>query len=151
MCLVIGGCDWVLVWFILLDSLLLFSPSSQKFGFFLHGATASSGPCPLHYRGFTVILRHTTLGRFPLGEWSVRRRGDLTHKRQTYMALAGFEPSVVASERLQTHAWEDKSGIVQWNVPVTEPQRIGFSSRCKQVPFLCWQLKLKILGAEIFP
>ena len=36
------------------------------FFFFLHGATASSGPGP--HRGFTIALRHTTLGRTPLDE-----------------------------------------------------------------------------------
>jgi hypothetical protein len=35
---------------------------------FIHGATASSGPGPLQYRGFTVTLRHATLGRTPLDE-----------------------------------------------------------------------------------
>jgi len=28
--------------------------------------TASSGPGPPHCRGFTITLRHTTLGRTPL-------------------------------------------------------------------------------------
>ena len=27
-----------------------------------------SGPGPPHYRGLTVTLRHTTVGRFPLDE-----------------------------------------------------------------------------------
>ena len=27
-----------------------------------------------YYRGFTIKLRHTTLGRTPLDEWSARRR-----------------------------------------------------------------------------
>jgi hypothetical protein len=31
-----------------------------------HGATAPSVPGPPHYRGFTITLRHTTLGRTPL-------------------------------------------------------------------------------------
>ena len=58
----------------------------------------------LHYRGFTITLRHTTLGRTPLGEWSARCR-DLyltthnTHKRQTSMTLVGFEPAIPATER----------------------------------------------------
>jgi hypothetical protein len=49
----------------------------RKFNFthlFIHGATARSGlrlPC---YRSFTIILRHTTLSRNPLDEWSVRCR-----------------------------------------------------------------------------
>jgi hypothetical protein len=77
--------------------------------FFPHGATAPSGPGPSHYRGFTITLRHTTVGRTPLDEWSAPRR-DLyltthnTHKRQTSMPSAGFEPTIPASERPQTHA-----------------------------------------------
>ena len=63
--------------------------------FFFHGATAPSGTEASHYLGFTIALRHTTLGRTPLDEWSARRR-DLyltiydTHNRQTSMSLAGF-------------------------------------------------------------
>jgi hypothetical protein len=47
-----------------------------------------SGPRPPHCPGFAITLRHTTLCRTPLGEWSARHR-DLyltthnTHKRQT--------------------------------------------------------------------
>jgi len=33
-----------------------------------HGTTAPSGPGQTHYRGFTITLRHITLGRTPLGE-----------------------------------------------------------------------------------
>jgi hypothetical protein len=56
-----------------------------------------------------ITLRHTTLGRTPLDEGSVRRR-DLyltthnTHNRQTSIPAAGFEPATPASERPQTHA-----------------------------------------------
>jgi hypothetical protein len=78
-------------------------------GIFPHGATAPSGPEPPHYRGFTVILRHIALCRTPLDEWSAVRR-DLylsthnTHKRQTSVPPAKFEPAIPASERPQTHA-----------------------------------------------
>jgi hypothetical protein len=34
------------------------------------GAKDPSGPGRPHYRGFTITLRHTTLGRTPLDEWS---------------------------------------------------------------------------------
>ena len=53
--------------------------------------------------------RHGTLVRTPLDELSVRR-SDLyltthnTHKRETSMPPAGFEPTIPASERSQTHA-----------------------------------------------
>jgi hypothetical protein len=33
-----------------------------------NGATAPSGPGPPYYRGFTITLSHTTLGRTPLDE-----------------------------------------------------------------------------------
>jgi hypothetical protein len=52
--------------------------------FFLPWRNNTSGPRPPHYRGFTITLRHTTLGRTPLDELSARRR-DLyltTHNTQ---------------------------------------------------------------------
>jgi hypothetical protein len=54
-------------------------------------------------------LRHTTLGRTPLDEEPARRR-DLyltahnTHQRQTSMPPVEFEPTILVSERPQTHA-----------------------------------------------
>jgi hypothetical protein len=95
----------VLVRFKLLTAYL----TSVTLPFFLHGATSPSGPGPLHYRHFTTTLRHTTLRRAPLDEWSARRR-DLylttrnSHKRQTSMQLVGFETAIAASERSLTHA-----------------------------------------------
>jgi len=32
------------------------------------------GPDPLHYQGFTIIIRQTTIGRTPLDELSARYR-----------------------------------------------------------------------------
>jgi hypothetical protein len=153
MCLVVGGCDWNLGWFaILLDSLVFFTPPSRNPDLFLHDATACSGPVPPHYRGFTIILRHTTLGRCPLDEWSVRRR-DLyltTHKRQTSMTLAGFEPSIVPRERLQTHAWDDKYGIVQWNLQRNR-HRLDFLPVASRLRFVM-VLEVKDLGGlKVFP
>jgi len=52
--------------------------------------------------------RRTTVGRTPLEEWSARRRGLYltTHntQRQTSMPPVGFEPTISADERPQTHA-----------------------------------------------
>ena len=76
---------------------------------FFHDSTAPSRHRPPRCWGFEIKLRHTTLGRTPLDEWSVRRR-DLyltinnTHKRQASMPPAGFEPAIPASEEPQTHA-----------------------------------------------
>jgi len=60
-----------------------------------------------HCRGFTITLTHTTLSRAPLDEWSVRRRGlylttHNSHKRQTSLSPAGFEPAFPTSEWPQT-------------------------------------------------
>jgi len=75
----------------------------------INGSTARNGPGPPHYRGFTITLRHITLGTIPLAELSARRR-DLhltthnTHKRQASIPLARFEPTIPASEWSQTYA-----------------------------------------------
>jgi len=72
------------------------------------GTTAPSGQVPPRYRSFTITLRFTTFGRTSLGEWSVLHR-DLyltthnTHKRQTSIPPAGFEPAIPVIERPQTH------------------------------------------------
>ena len=76
--------------------------------FFFHATTAPSGIGPPSFRGFTITLRHTTLGWTPLYEWSARRR-DLyptTHTTSTRetMPTANFEPPFPASEPQQNHA-----------------------------------------------
>ena len=71
---------------------------------FFHGATAHSERGSPHYRDFTIALRHTTIGRIPLGKWSSRRR-DLfltthnTQNRQTSMPPVGFEPTISPGKR----------------------------------------------------
>ena len=50
-----------------------------------------------------------TLRKTSLDEWSARRRERYlttqnTHKRETSMPPAGFEPAIPAGERPQTHA-----------------------------------------------
>jgi len=74
---------------------------------FLHRATGNR-PGPPHCRGFTITLRHTTLGRTHVYVWSVRRR-DLyltthnTHKSKISTPPAGFEPAIPGCVRPQTH------------------------------------------------
>jgi hypothetical protein len=51
-------------------------------------------------------IRQSTVGRTPLDEWSDRRRELYLTKhntQQTYKAPAGFEPTIPAGERSQTH------------------------------------------------
>jgi hypothetical protein len=74
------------------------------------GATALVGREVLTVEdSWSRSLRHTTLGRTPLDEWSARRR-DLylstheTQKRQISMLSSGFEPTTPVRERPQTHA-----------------------------------------------
>ena len=55
--------------------------------------------------------RHNTLGRFPLDEWSAKPRylylaKHNTHKRQTSMAAARFEPTIPSTERPQTQIFD---------------------------------------------
>jgi hypothetical protein len=79
-----------------------------------------------------ITLKHTTLGRTALDELSARRR-DLyftthnTHKRErereTSILPAGFEPTIPASERPQTHALDSAgTGIALGNKYNTEMQ-----------------------------
>ena len=63
-----------------------------------------SGPRSLHFWSCEITLRHSTLGRTPLNDWSARRRDVYlkTHRiHQTSMFLAGFEPAIPASHRPQ--------------------------------------------------
>jgi len=85
-------------------------------------------------RGFTIILRHTTVGRTPLSEWYVRRR-DLyltthnTHTRQISMPPEGFEPAIPASERSQTHALDrTATGIGSTALRISFAYLVAFQS-----------------------
>ena len=74
-----------------------------------HFAAAPSGLEPQHYRGFTITLRHTTLGKTPLDGWSVRCRDIYltthnTHNRHIFMSPTVFEPAIPANEGPNTHA-----------------------------------------------
>jgi hypothetical protein len=91
-------------------NLRVFKLTSNLQKIFFNGSTTLWGPRPPHCsRLHDHTLRHTTLGRTPLDEGSARRR-DLyltthnTQKRQTSKPPAGFEPTIPASERPQTHA-----------------------------------------------
>ena len=79
-----------------------------KFLLYFYGVTAPSGAGPPHCRSLTITLRHTTLGRAPLDEWSARRK-DLyltTHNtdKEIDMSPAEFGPVKPVSERLYTRA-----------------------------------------------
>ena len=87
--------------------------------------------------------RRTTVGKTSLDEWSARRR-DLyltthnTHNRQTSMPPVGFEPTLSAGERPQTHA-SDRAATGTGHVNFTGPVwtnilcRKFVLSKCKSV------------------
>ena len=90
------------------SSLSYYANASQCFRFSLYGSTALLG-LGLLFEVPRSHSRHNTLGKIPLDEWSARRRDhylttDNTHKKQTSMFPAGFEPVIPASEQPQTHA-----------------------------------------------
>ena len=67
-----------------------------------------------HYRRFIFIFRTTAFGRTPLDEWSARHRYRFltthnTHKRKTFMHLAGFENTFPLSERRQINMLERRA------------------------------------------
>jgi len=82
----------------------------RSYYFFYHGATAPVVQDLLIIEdSWSPSVRHITLGRTPLDEWSARRRVLYlttynTHKRQTSTPVAGFEPIIPTSEQPQTHA-----------------------------------------------
>jgi hypothetical protein len=68
-----------------------------------------SAPGALHYRGFPITLKYSTFGRNPRDDGSARYRGlyvttHNNHERLISMPGEGFEPTIPASERLQTLA-----------------------------------------------
>jgi hypothetical protein len=73
---------WMLCWLSTVHGITICLPLPWH-----NSPPSGSGSPP--YRGFTITLRHTTVGRTPLGEWSARRR-DLfltmhdTHKRDIH-------------------------------------------------------------------
>jgi hypothetical protein len=58
----------------------------------------SGGPEPPYYRGFTITLRHTTLGRTPLEGWSARRKTPLPDNTQHSQPT-----DIRAPGRIRTH------------------------------------------------
>jgi hypothetical protein len=90
-----------------------------------------SGPRP-QYRGFTFALRRTTLGGTHLGRWP-NRPGDLnlavqnSHKRQTFMPPARFEPKSQQASSCRPHALgSPATGIGYSYMPKTDVCRDVF-------------------------
>jgi len=68
-----------------------YSPSRFTSLYFrFRGATPPGGPEPPHCQGITITLRHTTLGRTPLDEWSARRWQHTTLTIDKHACLRRF-------------------------------------------------------------
>ena len=108
--------------------------SGQAFG--LTEGTGPSAPGLPYYRGFTITLRHTTLGRTPLDEWSAQCRDFYltthnTHKRQISLPPAGFEPTIPAIKQCtERHALDHAA--------------IGIGSVDTVDFYKCWSMKMFI-------
>jgi len=89
---------------------------------FFNGETAPSGSRPPHCRSYMITLRHSTLDRTPLDEWSARRRNlyrttHNTHSRQTSIHPVEIKPKIPASKWSQSHAVDNEaSGMVNRNL-----------------------------------
>jgi hypothetical protein len=87
---------------------------------FLHGTTDHVGPGPSHYRGFAITLRHTTLSRTSLDDWSVRRRELMTPKQSQeaiFHATAGIWTRSPSKGAPQTHVLDRAAtGIFKGNM-----------------------------------
>ena len=71
-------------------------------------ATIPSVPWLPYYRDFMFTLRHITIGKTPLDEWSAGRSDHCVtthsiHKWQTSMSPVGFETAIPASVLSQIH------------------------------------------------
>jgi len=115
-----------------------------KIDFFSCGAWTQRGSWPPHSWDFLDhTQRRTTVGRTPMDECSARRR-DLyltthnTHNRQTSMLRVGFEPTISAGERPQTHALG--YGYIGARTDTTQQTNICLGIHCRNVWLhLNWQ------------
>jgi len=93
-------------------------------------------PGPPHPRGFTITLRHTTLGRTPTEKWPARRADlylttHITHKRRTSMPRTVFEPTIPKRERPQTDALDRAATDRQNAISVYEISYCRHSNRVR--------------------
>lgn len=108
-------------WRITIESLIA---GITKFFILYHGATALVASL-FRIRDHT---RHTTLGRIPLGKWSVRRR-DLyikthnNHKTQTSNTPEVFKPRIPSRDRSPNHALYHAATGRIFNDYLTKSQR----------------------------
>jgi hypothetical protein len=99
-----------------------------------------SWPDPPHCIGFTIILRHTALGRTPLQDWSARRRElyvttNNARNRQRSVLQAGFEP---VSDRPQTHALDSAAMFLIYPPLILSRPVMPFGIILLILSFICY-------------
>jgi hypothetical protein len=114
-------------------------------------------PGPPHYRGFTITLRHTTIGRTPLDEWSARRRylyltTHNRHKRQISMPRLYSNPQSqqVSGRRLTPYSARllGSSSKADSQQNSNRQNETIMSNRCHQVS-RCLQKSLALFDIEV--
>ena len=81
--------------------------------FYFQDPKAPSVPGPPLYRGFTVILRHSALGRIPLICPTQRPLPHNSHtQRETSLLPAGFKPAIPANGCPQNHAIDRVARVI---------------------------------------
>jgi hypothetical protein len=135
---------------------IIINYSILRFSFF-YGAKAPSVSGLPHYWGFTITLRHTTLGRTPLDEWSALRRylyltTHDTHKRQTSMPRQYSNPQSqqVSGRRLTPYSARPLGSFSEADCQHNSNRQNEtiISNRCHQVPN-CLQQSLALLDIEV--
>jgi hypothetical protein len=91
---------------------LMTRSAAQNWPNFYNGATALRGSWSPFYGRFTITLRHTTIVRTPLDEWSARLRKiylttHSTHKKQTSIFPVTFQQQ---SHEASGH-WDRRIGL----------------------------------------
>jgi len=72
-----------------------------------YGTTTPSGPDSYLYRGFTITLRYTTVGRNPLDEWWAWPRNLYRTTHNTQKRLTSIPNSGIRSRNSSEHAVTD--------------------------------------------
>ena len=95
--------------------------------------TTPSGPGPPQYRGFTIILRHTTSGRV-----TQRPLPDNTqHSLETPVPSVGFDPTIPSRKRPQIHALKSLS---IWIIIINTPQRSSVVTKVRSKTKVLWNV-----------
>ena len=109
--------------------------TSRSYFVFILWFDSRRGPRLPRCWGLEVTLRHITIDKTPLDEWSARLRElylttHKNHNPQISMSPAGFEPVILAGDRSQTEALKTVRSPGSPDFVVLSNQILCFSLRC---------------------